>query len=139
AIAAAIWAPQGVAVYGIDGCAMWQKKKLPVPGLKTVSGRDVVIFFDADVDTNEQVRRQLVDLATHLIALGARSVRRAVLSGQDTEGIDDKLGALPEAERTAFVAQAVENAVDALTPHFADVLDRVYQLEVGRAAEREVA
>lgn len=138
-IAVAVFGPPGIAVRGIDGVTMWQEKGAPVAGLEIVSDKTAVIMADSDVATNANVRKQVTNLATHLYGLGARSVRLASPGGVGTQGIDDVIGLLPEEERTAYVARVIGDATDALAPHRADVLQAVYQREVGQAAEREVA
>jgi hypothetical protein len=55
AIAAAAYAPEGWAVYGIAGCQSWMTAGVPSAHLEVVDGRRVFVVLDADAGTNRAV------------------------------------------------------------------------------------
>lgn len=112
ALAAASYAPEGVAVYGISGCRSWQKDGEPIPDLAEALGYDVVVCLDADASHNYKVYDAGVALKKALKEAGAASVAFTWLdaSSDAKAGLDDVLGELGEADRAGYLADAIEGA-----------------------------
>jgi P4 family phage/plasmid primase-like protien len=110
ALAAASWAPAGVAVYGVGGCRNWSSDGIPLDALDVVEGRDVVICLDADVSTNLDVYKAALDLKAAVRAEGAASVKFARLAAKGTNGLDDILAKRDEATRTAYLERLITDA-----------------------------
>jgi P4 family phage/plasmid primase-like protien len=109
-LAAAGYAPEGVAVYGIAGCRSWQREGVPTPDLALCDGREVVIALDSDAADNREVYDAGLKLAEALKAEGARSVKFARVPGGQKSGLDDVLGKRPADRRAAYLARLVESA-----------------------------
>ena len=73
-LAAASYAPEGVAIYGIAGCRMWQQDGTPIPDLAVAEDREVVIVLDADAANNRDVFDAGTGLAAALAMEGAARV-----------------------------------------------------------------
>jgi hypothetical protein len=110
ALAAATYAPQGLAVYGIAGCRMWQRDGQPIPDLMAADGREVVIILDADTATNLEVYNAGLELAAALEMEGATKVSFGRLPGADKSGLDDVLGARPEPRRAGYLERIINTA-----------------------------
>jgi len=118
AIAAATYAPEGWAVYGIAGCQSWMKAGVPAD-LAVVDGRRVFVVLDADAATNRAVYDAGDKLAGALRMNGAREVRFVRLPAGGKAGLDDVLGGAPEARRARLLEgliQATEEARPADKP-----------------------
>jgi len=102
AIAAARYAPEGWAVYGIAGCQSWMKAGVPAD-LAVADGRRVFVVLDADAATNRAVYDAGDKLAGALRMNGAREVRFVRLPAGGKAGLDDVLGAAPEERRTRLL------------------------------------
>lgn len=109
-LAAASYAPPGVAVYGIAGCRMWQSDGIPIPDLGVVDGRDVVIILDADAASNADVYHAGIGLAEALAVEGATSVKFARLPAAGKAGLDDVLAGRAPERRAGYLARIIEGA-----------------------------
>lgn len=109
-LAAASYAPPGVAVYGIAGCRMWQSDGIPIPDLGVVDGRDVVIILDADAASNAEVYSAGMDLAEALAIEGAASVRFGRLPATGKAGLDDVLASRAPERRAGYLARVIDAA-----------------------------
>jgi len=109
-LAAASYAPSGVAVYGIAGCRMWQSDGIPIPDLGVVDGRDVVIILDADAAGNAEVYHAGTGLAEALAIEGATSVRFGRLPASGKAGLDDVLAGRAPERRAGYLSRIVEGA-----------------------------
>ena len=98
AIAAARYAPEGWAVYGIAGCQSWMKAGVPAD-LAVVDGRRVFVVLDADAATNRAVYDAGAKLGDACRMNGASEVRFVRLPAGGKAGLDDVLGGAPEARR----------------------------------------
>lgn len=109
-LAAASYAPDGVAVYGIAGCRMWQIDGQPIPDLLIADGRQVVVILDADAEDNIDVYRAGIELADALTMEGADKVVFGRISGGNKAGLDDVLGARPADRRAGYLARIIDRA-----------------------------
>lgn len=109
-LAAASYAPDGAAVYGIAGCRSWQIDGRPIPDLGVVDGHNVVVILDADAAENPQVFDAGTALAAALVMEGAEKVTFTRLPGGDKSGLDDVLGARQENRRADFLRRLIEKA-----------------------------
>ena len=110
-LAAATYAPEGVGVYGMAGCRMWQIDGQPIPDLMVADGRDVVVILDADAADNPQVYEAGLALAEALAMEGATRVTFGRLPGSGGKaGLDDVLSKRPEARRADYLARIVSGA-----------------------------
>lgn len=108
--AAASWAPDGVAVYGVGGCRNWSTGGVPLHDLSVAEDRHVVVCLDADVSTNSDVYTAAVRIGEAVDAEGAASVRYARLPGSGTVGLDDVLAGRPADKRTSFLDRLIAKA-----------------------------
>jgi DNA polymerase I-like protein with 3'-5' exonuclease and polymerase domains len=109
-LAAASYAPEGTAVYGIGGCRMWSQDGVPTPHLAVAEGRDVIVILDADAATNLEVYNAGCALAEALTDQGARSVRFVRMGAGKKAGLDDVLGGQPHDRRGPMLANMIEKA-----------------------------
>lgn len=109
-LAAATYAPEGVAVYGIAGCRSWQIDGQPIPDLYVVDGKDVVVILDADAAENPQVYDAGLALADALMMEGANKVSFGRLPAGGTSGLDDVLGGRPADRRATFLERVISGA-----------------------------
>jgi hypothetical protein len=109
ALAAASYAPPGVAVYGIAGCRSWQIDGQPIADLMAADGREVTVILDADAAENPQVYEAGIKLAEALRMEGATKVSFGQLSGGKS-GLDDVLGARRADRRAAFLERIIMGA-----------------------------
>lgn len=109
-LAAATYAPDDVAVYGIAGCRSWQIDGQPIADLMAADGRNVVVALDADAADNPLVYDAGIQLGQALTMEGAAKVTFARLPGGGTSGLDDVLAKRPEARRTPMIARLIESA-----------------------------
>jgi putative DNA primase/helicase len=107
-IAASLYAPIGVSVYGIAGAQSWMKKGVPTRDLAVVDGRDVFIVLDADAATNLNVYTAGVQLREACIAQGAESVRFVRIPGTKSTGLDDVLASEAPERRTKYLTRLIE-------------------------------
>jgi DNA polymerase I-like protein with 3'-5' exonuclease and polymerase domains len=105
--AAASWAPEGVAVYGIGGCRNWTSDGVPLGDLALVEGRKVVVALDADVSINIDVYSAGERLRDALEMEGAGSIAFARNPGAGSTGLDDVLAGRAEGTRTAFITRLI--------------------------------
>lgn len=128
-LAVGSWAPQGYAVYGMNGCRGWAKNDLTF-----AAGRTVFVLFDVDMRTNGDVYDAAAKLAGELTVAGAAGVRFVYVPGSAKDGIDDVLGRTDPAQRTPMLARLLDGATGELGPH-PDVrreLDRMRTLDAAR-------
>jgi hypothetical protein len=109
-LAAASWAPGGVAVYGIGGCRNWSSEGLPLGDLAVAEGRQVVICLDADVSTNLDVYTAGEDLGRAVMLEGAESVRFGQIGAKGSNGLDDVLASKPADRRRDLLARVIRDA-----------------------------
>lgn len=111
-LAAALYAPNGWAVYGMSGCWNWRlgDTQTAIPDLMVADGRDVVIALDADAASNINVYNAGLALKEALLAEGAGTVNFLRLPGVGAKaGLDDVLGARPEDRRASYLLRLVTN------------------------------
>lgn len=111
--AVARYAPADCAVIGMIGCWGWSHEGSPLPDLRVVSGRDVTVMLDSDVQTNPRVYEAARALDQQLLMDGARSVQFVILpsSGEGPKaGIDDVLGSRRPDERGAYLDRTLKHA-----------------------------
>jgi hypothetical protein len=109
-LAAASYAPEEVAVYGIAGCRSWQSDGVPIPDLAQADSRDVVVILDADAAGNAEVYAAGMGLAGALATEGAASVKFARLPASGKAGLDDVLAGREPGRRAAYLARVVDAA-----------------------------
>ncbi len=109
-LAAASYAPDGVSIYGIAGCRLWQFQGSPIPDLAVADGHDVVIVLDADAAENTEVFKAGNDLAEALAMEGAGKVLFTRLPGGGKSGLDDVLAARPADRRKEWLTRLIKNA-----------------------------
>ncbi|WP_156250834.1 DUF3854 domain-containing protein [Pseudactinotalea terrae] len=95
-IAANLWAAPDYLVVGIQGARNWSSAGVPLPVMSRLigAGRDVVLCFDADWQTNPAVwdaAKYLSELAT---GVGAKSAKLITVPGGGKMGLDDFLGCI---------------------------------------------
>jgi putative DNA primase/helicase len=111
AIAAARYAPEGWAVYGIAGCQSWMKAGVPAD-LAVVDGRRVFIVLDADAATNRAVYDAGRKLGDACRMNGAREVRFVRLPAGGKAGLDDVLGGAPAERRGRLLEGLIRTTED---------------------------
>lgn len=109
-LAAASYAPEGVGVYGMAGCRMWQVNGHPIPDLVAADGREVVVLLDSDAADNPQVYEAGSSLAQALSMEGALKVTFGRLPGVGKSGLDDVLGARPADRRMDYLRRIIDGA-----------------------------
>jgi hypothetical protein len=91
-IKAAALAKHSIPCIGIGGVFNWRKDKVPISDFDLIEwvGRRVSLAFDADAETNPNVQKALVALASHLLDLGA-TVQIVLIPdlGDGKTGVDD--------------------------------------------------
>lgn len=114
-MAARACAPDNVLIVGIPGCHNAMKDGLLLPGLADlIEGLPVVLFFDADLRTNDGVRLAAKRLGEVLDLEGAESVSFALVPGEGNAGLDDLLGQRAIDKRSKFVTRLAAKATKAL-------------------------
>jgi AAA domain len=117
-LAAGSWMPPDVSIYGMNGCRGIHRKILDQ--LKAVvAGKRVWTIYDADMDSNPDVKRAALVANPRLLKeAGAAEVYATSAGGEGKDGLDDVLAKLPEGERTTHLAQLMDEArpVDAPDP-----------------------
>jgi putative DNA primase/helicase len=85
--------PTELAVVGLAGCWGWSHEQAPIPDLAHVTWTDraVVVIFDADIATNQNVHEAARRLGDDLELRGASSVSFVNLPGSGSDGLDDVL------------------------------------------------
>lgn len=102
-LAASIYAPPDVSIYGISGCWSWQSGGRPTDDLLAVAGHDAYVVLDADAASNLQVYEAGVALGEDLRVHGAVLVRFAAVPGRGKEGLDDVLAKRSPAVRSKLI------------------------------------
>ena len=109
--AAASWAGDDVAVYGIAGCRNWSMDGVPIKDLRAVKGKAVVVALDADVEHNRDVYEAAQRLEKALRAEQPKSVLFLLLPGGSTTGLDDLLAEREDDEhRRDYLAGLIAGA-----------------------------
>jgi len=113
-IAAAIYAPDNCAVYGLSGCWSWKSKLKITRDLIEIAGQDAVVVLDADSGSNPQVYAAGAALKADLRGAGAATVKFAQLStfGGGKDGLDDILAMRDVSIRTNIIQLLVHDALD---------------------------
>ena len=103
----------GYAVVGMSGCWGWSHGGKPSPSLRAIpwKGREVVLVLDADRATNPDVYDAATRLADVLKTMfGATGVKFASLPAGGTNGLDDVLAGLSEADRPAVLRRILDGS-----------------------------
>lgn len=111
-LAASLYAPEDYLVVGIQGARNWSSEGIPLEVMTTLigGGRDVVLCFDADWQTNPAVwdaAKYLSELAT---GVGAKSVKLITVPGGKKLGLDDFLGIVGEPVRATSLSGLISGA-----------------------------
>jgi len=110
-LAAASYAPEGWAVYGMAGCRMWQVDGRPIPDLALADGCTVVVILDADASSNPDVYQAGTGLAEALAMEGATKISFTRLPGDDAKaGLDDVLAGRAPERRAAYFSRILAGA-----------------------------
>jgi DNA polymerase I-like protein with 3'-5' exonuclease and polymerase domains len=109
-LAAASYAPEGIAVYGIAGCRMWMADGVPIPDLAVAEDREVVILLDADAAGNADVYAAGMSLAEALAMEGAAKVTFGRLPAGDKTGLDDLLATRAPERRHDYLGRIINAA-----------------------------
>ncbi|WP_433585369.1 hypothetical protein [Microbacterium hydrocarbonoxydans] len=119
-IAADIWAPEDTAVIGMFGIMGWKVDDRLNAALVEFCGAanralPITVIPDADVHTNGQVFKAATWLWEELKGIRATATlgRIPAVAGAKT-GLDDYLGSIPAAERTAALANLIRTATPTL-------------------------
>jgi len=104
--------------FGIAGCCGWSEKdedgnSRPSRDLDhmQLKDREVLVAFDADIDTNYNVYSAAKRLQDHLLTVRlAKSVRFLTIPGEGKEGMDDLLSAAEPRFRKMVVRKMIEDA-----------------------------
>lgn len=105
-LAAYEWAPPSWGVYGVPGCQNWKGSDL-----SWADGRNVVVLFDGDVNSNRDVYDAAEEFREALTGEGAELVSFAKLTNaRAKDGLDDVLGRMNPERRTRYLELAVKNA-----------------------------
>lgn len=129
-LAVASYAAEGCGVYGVAGCWGWAKEDLTV-----LSGHEVIVLFDADLEANRDVHDAASRLQQSLDAAGAVSVSFARVAGSAREGIDDVLARVPQSQRAAMLARILGKASVKLPRKPAKKVDHEFFDDNGLKAE----
>jgi hypothetical protein len=109
-LAAASYAPPGVAVFGLMGCSQWMDDNVPISDLVVVEDKEVVVCFDADLGSNLDVWKAASGLIEALRAEGATDVKWIKLPAGKSAGLDDVLARRDPARRSAYLGRLIEDA-----------------------------
>lgn len=110
-LAAASYAPDSWAVYGMAGCRSWQLDGRPIPDLALADGLEVVVILDADASSNPQVYEAGIGLAAALVLEGATKVGFTRMGGgEDKAGLDDILASKPHERRARYLERIITGA-----------------------------
>lgn len=109
-LAAASWAPDGVAVYGVGGCRNWSSDGIPDADLEVCDGKEVYILLDADVASNRDVYDAAVKLSQAAQMEQAADVRFCRLVAGGTKGLDDVLSTKREDRRAGAIEALMKKA-----------------------------
>lgn len=108
-LAVASWTDEKFGVFGIMGCWGWSGTDL-----SWAEDRDVIVMFDADIETNRDVHDAAKALKNALELEGVRSVKFVPPPGRGKDGIDDVLARRPADTRAAFLTRLIAKAADKL-------------------------
>jgi hypothetical protein len=110
-LAALSHAPDGVSVYGLNGC--WISEKIR-DRLSHFAGHHLAIALDSDMWSNPDVFKAACRNSDWLLEAGAGSVRffkyPAELVESKTDGLDDILARSPEADRAELISRLIKSA-----------------------------
>jgi putative DNA primase/helicase len=115
-LAAASYAPEQFAVYGIAGCRSWSTGGVPLADLEVFDGKRIVLAFDADIASNADVHAAAVRLTEALEAEGASEVRYLKLPAGDKSGLDDVLASRSTDRRSVYLKRLIDQAKTKLPP-----------------------
>jgi putative DNA primase/helicase len=104
-LAAASYAPDEYAIYGMDGCWGWAHTNLSF-----CNKRVVTVVFDGDREKNRQVWDASKELKEKLELVGADQVLFAHPPGPGSIGLDDLLAQVDESLRTEVLTRLLERA-----------------------------
>ncbi len=108
-LAVASWSDAKIGVFGIMGCWGWSGCDL-----SWAEDREVIVMFDADLESNRDVHDAAKALKSALELEGVRSIRFVPPPGRGKEGIDDVLARRPVETRAAFLTRLIAKAADKL-------------------------
>jgi hypothetical protein len=104
-LAAASYAPDEFAVYGMFGCWGWSGRDLTF-----AKGRPVYVILDADLASNRDVWNAAQALKDHLKAVKAAGAQFAAVPGAGSTGLDDWLATIERDDRADALAQILDSA-----------------------------
>lgn len=113
-LAAASYAPDDHAVFGLMGCDQWMDDGSPITDLAVVEDKEVVVCLDADMSSNLQVWTAASRLGDALRAEGATDVKYIRLPAGLKAGLDDVLARRAPERRTAYLARLIDEATGKL-------------------------
>ncbi|MEU8538007.1 DNA primase family protein [Streptomyces parvulus] len=109
-LAALSWAPPEWGVAGVPGCSNWIGTDLD-----WAEDRPVVVMFDKDTATNQNVYDAATELRDALLDAGATEVKFARLAGAGaSDGLDDVLSRKAADKRTAYLERVIGRAAGKL-------------------------
>jgi len=97
-------------VYAIAGCRTWSEDGVPVTDLDVAEGHQVLLCFDADVETNPDVWEAASKFTEALRAEGASDISYLMVPGGAKVGLDDVLGSRDPERRGAYLQRLVDSA-----------------------------
>jgi hypothetical protein len=112
-IAAAIYAPTGMSVFGLSGCWSWRNgdTSCSIADLEVVEDRDVFVILDADAATNLNVYNAGMSLREALLGEGATGVNFVRLPGAGQKaGLDDVLASKDPDKRAQWLMRQITSA-----------------------------
>jgi putative DNA primase/helicase len=98
------------AVYVLAGCRNWSTDGVPEADLEVVDGRDNILIFDADIESNHDVWASGQQFAEALTAEGAKSIKYVKIPAAGTAGLDDVLGKRARGRRAAYLNNLLGSA-----------------------------
>lgn len=108
-LAVASWTDEKIGVFGVMGCWGWSGCDL-----SWAEDRDVIVMFDADIESNRDVHDAAKALKNALELEGVRTIKFVPPPGRGKDGIDDVLARRPTDTRAAFLSRLIAKAADKL-------------------------
>lgn len=113
-LAAASYAPDNFAVFGLMGCDQWMDDGAPITDLAVVEDKEVVVCLDADMASNLQVWTAASRLGDALRAEGATDVKYIRLPAGAKAGLDDVLAGRAPDRRGSYLLRLIDDATSKL-------------------------
>jgi P4 family phage/plasmid primase-like protien len=108
-LAVASWTDEKIGVFGVMGCWGWSGCDL-----SWAEDRDVIVMFDADLESNRDVHDAAKALKNALELEGVRSIKFVPPPGRGKDGIDDVLARRPADTRAVFLTRLIAKAAEKL-------------------------